>query len=149
MASLKQLVPVIGATSRRRAAGLIVGDACVFLIFAAVGRTSHHEAAGLDAFWLVVETATPFALGWFVVAPFFGVYRFSVTASLRTMLLRTALAWLCAWSVGMLLRWLFTLKNAPLSLGSWVSFALVVLIANLLFLSIWRGLFALVANRSR
>src|SRR5579859_4132537 len=142
MASIKQLVPTISTTSRRRVAGLIVGDACMFLIFAAVGRTTHHEAAGLGAFWLVVETATPFALGWFVVAPFFGVYRFSVTASLRKILLRTALAWLCAWPVSLLLRWLFAREAPP------VSFAIVVLVVNLLFLSIWRGHFALVANRS-
>jgi len=143
MASIKQLLPLTGAASRRRSAGLIVGDACMFLIFATVGRASHHEAAGIDAFWLIMQTAAPFAIGWFVVAPFFGIYRESVTASMRTMLMRTALAWVCAWPVGMLLRWLFTQEAPP------VSFAIVVLVANLLFLTVWRGLFALVANHSR
>jgi FlaA1/EpsC-like NDP-sugar epimerase len=143
MALMKQLLPLTGAANRRRTAGLIVGDACMFLLFSAVGRASHHEAAGLDAFLLVVQTAAPFAIGWFVVAPFFGVYRASVTASARSMLGRTALAWVCAWPVGLLLRWLFTQQAPP------VSFALVVLVANLLFLSIWRGVFALVVNRSR
>jgi hypothetical protein len=145
----EQLVSLSSAADRRRTIALIAGDACVFLIFAAVGRASHHEASGLAAFGLVVLTALPFALGWFVVAPFSGVYRESVTTHLRPLLGRTALGWLCAWPVAMLLRWLFTLQDPPLSLGNWVSFALVVLVANLLFLSIWRGLFALVANRGR
>jgi FlaA1/EpsC-like NDP-sugar epimerase len=143
MASIKRPISVANAASLRRPAALIVGDACMFLIFSAVGRASHHEAAGLDAFLLIVQTAAPFAFGWFVVAPFFGVYRQSVTGSARSMLLRTALAWLCAWPAGLLLRWLFTQQVPP------VSFAIVTLLANLLFLGIWRGLFALVANRSR
>ncbi|HEY7350699.1 MAG TPA: DUF3054 domain-containing protein [Ktedonobacterales bacterium] len=143
MASKKQILPLTSAGHLWRLVGLIVGDVCMFLIFAGVGRASHHEAAGLDAFLLIVQTAAPFAIGWFVVAPFFGVYRESVAASARTMLARTALAWVCAWPVGLLLRWLFTQQAPP------ISFAIVVLIANLLFLSVWRGLFALLAHRSR
>jgi hypothetical protein len=143
MISLKQLVPLTGAANRRRTIGLIVGDACMFVIFAAVGRDTHHEAAGFSAFWQVLETAAPFALGWFIVAPFLGVYRKSVTASVRAMLKHTALGWVCAWPVAMVLRGLFRQEIPPLS------FALVVLIANLLFLCVWRGLFALVANRGR
>lgn len=126
-----------------RLISLIVGDACVFLLFAMVGRASHDEAAGLDAFLLIARTAAPFAVGWYVVAPFLGVYRESVTTSMRIMLGRIVSAWLCAWPVGMLLRWLLTQQPPP------VSFAIVVLVANLLFLSVWRGVFALVANRRR
>ncbi len=143
MASMKQLMPLTSAASRRRTAALILGDACMFLVFAAVGRDTHGEAAGLDAVLLVVATAAPFALGWFLVAPFLGVYRESVTSSVRTMLKHTALGWVCAWPAALLLRWAFTQRVPP------VSFAIVVLIANLLFLSIWRGLFALVARRGR
>ncbi len=140
MASLKQLIPVTSAADRWRLAGLLVGDACSFLLFAAIGRASHNEA-NAEALLLVVKTAAPFAIGWFVVAPFFGVYRQAVTSALRPMLLRTALAWVCAWPVALLLRWLFTQEVPP------VSFALVTLAFNLLFLGIWRGLFALVVRR--
>lgn len=149
MASIKQLVPLTSTANRVRTTILIVGDACVFVIFATVGRASHHEAAGLNALLQIVLTAAPFALGWFIVAPFLGAYRESVTSGLRSMLGRTALAWVCSWPLAMVLRWLFTLQDQPISVGSWVSFSLVVLIANLLFLSIWRCLFALVANRGR
>ena len=75
MASIKQLVPLTSAATRRRTVILIVGDACMFVIFAAVGRASHHEASGLGAFLSVLQTAAPFAIGWFVVAPFLGAYR--------------------------------------------------------------------------
>ncbi len=143
MASIKQLVPLTTTANRRRTVVLILGDACMFLIFAAVGRDTHGEAAGLGALLQVVETAAPFALGWFLVSPFLGVYRESVTSSVRTMLKHTALGWVCAWPVALVLRGLFRQEIPPLS------FAIVVLIANLVFLSVWRGLFALVANRSR
>ena|SRR5579862_3837755 len=149
MVSKKQIAPLTSSVRLWRLVGLIVGDACVFLIFAAVGRASHHETSGLVVFWQVVQTAAPFALGWFVVAPFLGVYRDAVTSKLRSMLGHTALGWLCAWPAAMVLRWLFTLNDAPLSIGSWISFSLVVLITNMLFLSVWRTLFALVANRGR
>jgi hypothetical protein len=148
MASKRQLLPLKSST-RWRLVSLIVGDAGVFLIFAAVGRSSHHEASGFGALWLVVQTAVPFALGWFIVSPFLGVYRESVTTRLRPMLGHTLLGWLCAWPLAMLLRWLFTLNDGPLSVGQWVSFSTVVLLANMLFLSVWRGLFALVAHRGR
>ncbi len=150
MASIHDLEVTEGAALARqslaakaaRPAALVVGDACSFLVFAAVGRASHDEAAGLAAFFLVAQTAAPFALGWYIVAPFFGVYRRAYTSNgVRTMLLRTALAWLCAWPVGLLLRGIFKSEIPP------VSFAIVTLIANLVFLGVWRGAFAWIAHR--
>jgi Protein of unknown function (DUF3054) len=133
----------IGSRDVARIAGLVAGDAVAFLVFAAVGRGSHHEATGLGAMADVVVTAAPFAIAWFVVAPFVGVYRRSRTATTTAMLVRTALAWLASWPAALLLRWAFTGRVPPLS------FALVTLIANLVFLSIWRGLFAAVASFRR
>src|SRR5437016_10350579 len=69
---------------------LVIGDAIVFLIFAAVGRRSHGEAASISAFLQVVGTAAPFALGWFIVAPFVGAYRRLTTTGVRKMAQRTA-----------------------------------------------------------
>lgn len=124
-----------------RTAGLVLGDAVAFLVFASVGRSSHSEASGLGALGQVVGTAAPFALAWFAVAPFMGAYRRDAVTSVRGMLSRTGLAWLAAWPLALLLRWVFTSKVPPLS------FALVTLVANTLFLALWRGLFALVASR--
>jgi len=56
-------------TSFARAAVLAAGDSAAFLLFATIGRVSHHEALSLGGSF---ETALPFLLGWFAVAPFTG-----------------------------------------------------------------------------
>lgn len=125
-----------------RLAALIAGDAASFVVFATVGRHSHNEAAGLAAIGVTVATAAPFAAGWFAVAPLLGAFRRSATTGARAMLQRTELAWLAAWPVAVLLRWaLGPDHKMPLS------FALVILIANAVFLGVWRSLFALVSDR--
>lgn len=126
---------------RARIPALVLGDAVIFLLFAGLGRESHQEASGLGALGLVALTALPFALGWFIVAPLVGAYRARATANPGAMLRRTELAWLCAWPVTLLLRWGFTQKVPP-----W-SFALVILLANALFLGAWRSAFAWILAR--
>jgi hypothetical protein len=124
-----------------RLGALVAGDAVAFLIFAAIGRASHAEAAGLDALLQVAETAAPFMAGWFVAAPFLGAFRPDVIAAPRRMLARTALAWLVAWPIGLGLRALIRQSGIP------ISFALVTLITVLCILALWRGIFAGVASR--
>lgn len=126
---------------RARIPVLIAGDAVMFLLFAGIGRDSHQEASGLGALGLVALTALPFALGWFAVAPLLGAYRARATATPGAMLRRTELAWLGAWPVALLLRWAFTQRVPP-----W-SFALIILLANALFLGVWRTLFAWILAR--
>jgi hypothetical protein len=116
---------------------LALGDVFAFLIFATIGRGSHGETTGIAALPEVVVTAAPFAIGWFLVAPFVGAFRRDVVANPRTMAIRTALAWILAWPVGLLLRWLFVGRVPPLS------FALIVLSFNLAVLLVWRWPYAL------
>ncbi len=139
-ASTKSLaVPAMG-TSRGvpvRVVLLIAGDLVSFLVFAGVGRQSHGEASGLAAVGQIAVTAFPFALGWLLVAPFLGAFRRSRTQDVRAMLRTTELSWLCAWPVALMLRWALSADHkVPLS------FAIVILVANALFLGIWRGGFA-------
>jgi hypothetical protein len=136
MASVDRSERVAAVARVRRSALLAAGDALAFMIFAALGRASHSEAAGFAAILQVAETAAPFAIGWFVVAPFAGTYRADIASRPRQMLERSALAWLLAWPIGLLLRALIRQTTIPLS------FALVTLITNLLILLGWRGLFA-------
>jgi hypothetical protein len=131
------------ATRVRRSAVLVAGDALAFMVFAALGRASHSEAAGLSAILQVVETAAPFAIGWYAVAPFVGVYRAELAQQPRRLLERTALAWLLAWPIGLLLRALIRQTTIPLS------FAIVTLIANLLILLGWRGVFAWLSGKGK
>lgn len=124
-----------------RAAGLVVGDAISFLVFAGVGRNTHGEASGWHALSLIAATALPFALGWFIVSPWMGAYRAAATNTLRRMLTRTELAWLASYPVALALRVLLDPQHRmPLS------FAIVILLANAVFLGVWRGAFALVAR---
>ena len=68
---------------------LVAGDLISFLVFAGVGRQSHGEASGLAALGQIAVTAFPFALGWYLVAPFIGAYRRTRTDGPRAMLMRT------------------------------------------------------------
>lgn len=127
-----------------RVAALVAGDALSFVIFAGVGRASHQESTGLRALGEVVATAVPFALGWFAVAPWLGAFRRGLTEGVWPMLRRTELAWVCAWPVACVLRWaLAPDHNVP------VSFAIVILLANAVFLGVWRGVFAWAMRRVR
>lgn len=131
-----------GRAANWRVAALVAGDLVSFLVFATAGRRSHSEAAGLDAASQIARTALPFALGWFLVSPFAGAFRRDKTSTPARMLARTELAWLTAWPVTLLLRWaLADDHQVP------ISFAAVVLIANALFLGLWRTAFALLARR--
>ena len=137
------LPPVEATGDRRNATGLdarlvrtgllALGDALSFMIFAALGTESHHQTD--NVFWV----AFPFAAGWFLVSPFLGAFRHRETSGLARMLRRTEIAWLAAWPLTLVLRWVFSADHqVPLS------FAIVILIANAVFLGIWRGAFALV-----
>jgi hypothetical protein len=112
---------------------LALGDALSFIAFAALGTHNHHQTD--NVFWV----AFPFAAGWFLVSPFLGAFRRRDTSSLGRMVRQTEIAWLATWPVALALRWVFSADHqVP------VSFAVVILVANALFLGVWRGAFALV-----
>ncbi len=117
---------------------LVIGDLICFLIFAALGRNTHGEASGFAAIPQIILTALPFVAGWFLVSPLVGAFRHKILSQPRAMVIRTAVAWLIAWPVAMLLRGIFVDHGIPP-----LSFALVVLLFNMLLLLIWRWPFAL------
>jgi hypothetical protein len=120
---------------------LVIGDLICFLIFSALGRNQHREPSGFTAILQIILTALPFAAGWFLVSPFVGAFRHKILAKPGAMVIRTALAWLLAWPVAMLLRRIFVDHGIPP-----LSFAIIVLLFNMLLLLIWRWLFALTNN---
>ncbi len=123
-----------------RIALLVMGDALVFVIFAIIGMRSHKESLTVPS---VLQVAAPFAIGWFLVSPFVGAFRRRITNQPGKMSLRTALAWLIAWPIGLLLRGLIDHEIPP------VSFAIVTLITNTIFLQLWRVPFAWFNRRDR
>jgi hypothetical protein len=128
-----------------RIAALVMGDLIAFAVFATLGRDTHHEATDFDAIGQTLWTALPFALGWFLVAPWLGAFRRAGTERPLDMLRRTEIAWLASWPVALLLRWAFTPDHhiPPLA------FAIVALLANAVFLGGWRTIFAALTNRGK
>ncbi len=117
---------------------LVIGDVICFLIFVALGRSSHREASGFAAIPQIIVTALPFLAGWFLISPFVGAFRHKIMAQPRSMVIRTVVAWLLAWPVAMLLRGIFVDHGVPP-----LSFAIIVLVFNMLLLLLWRWPFAL------
>jgi len=124
-------------------AQLVFGDIVVFLAFAAIGRGTHNEPTGLAAIPEIILVAAPFAIGWFIVAPFVGAYRSDIVKDSAAMVKRTALAWTFSWPVALALRWFFVDRSRGTSASAFFTFALVTYIFVLVILLIWRWPFAL------
>lgn len=125
----------------RRLLTLIIGDVLVFLIFSVIGRQSHGEDSGLSAAFKVVWTALPFAISWFLIAPFMGAFRRELMTEPRQIARKTGFAWLAAWPLGVILHFVFE-QHLP-DLVSVITFGLVTLITNTVFLFVWRIPFAM------
>lgn len=117
---------------------LVIGDIMCFLIFSVIGTSSHGRATGLASIGYIVLVALPFMAGWFLVAPFLGLYRKELLAAPRAMAYRTAIAWVPAWVISMILWGIFFDHGVPASAFMLISFAF-----NLAILEIWRWPFAL------
>lgn len=126
-----------GSTLQR--AVLVVGDVVAFIVFAWIGRRSHAESVGLDGLVETVETAAPFIAGWFLVSPLLGAFRAEMAPGV--MARRTALAWLPALPVALVLRALALGRASP------AIFAVITGVTNLVLLVGWRTAFAWVLRR--
>jgi hypothetical protein len=124
---------------RRRVITLVIGDAFVFLVFASIGQNSHGEPLSVSS---IIFVALPFAIGWFLVAPFVGAFRGDIVSDPRRMTNRTIQAWFLSWPVAMALRWLLVDRTHNTSLISFLTFAFVVLLVNTVILLLWRWPFA-------
>jgi hypothetical protein len=134
---------ISNALDTRRIALLAGGDLVAFNLITAIGLASHGELTGLGALGQVVVIAAPFAIGWFAVAPFVGLFKADVACRPRGMLARVALAWLIALPIGLLLWSIIRQKQIQ------PAFAIVTFITNLIALLGWRGAYALLAARGR
>ncbi|HEU5097484.1 MAG TPA: DUF3054 domain-containing protein [Roseiflexaceae bacterium] len=136
-----QLAP--GAHDARLVATLAAGDVVAFNVVTAIGLLSHSRLIGLDALAEVATVAAPFAIGWFVVAPFAGAFRRDIAGQPKRILPRATLAWLIALPIGLLL-WSL-IRQRPVQ----PAFAVVTFITNLIVLLGWRGVFAWLVARTR
>ena len=116
-----------------RIAVLVVGDIIAFLLFARAGHGQHHETTALGS---LVTTAAPFVVAWLVCAPWLGAFGrlgSAATTRPRHLLKRTAIAWLVAWPLALILRAFWMRAGIPLV------FDLIALVANAVLLLGWRG----------
>jgi hypothetical protein len=118
---------------------LLVGDVLALLIFVIIGRLSH----GLTDAWLlnVARIATPFLIGWLVVAIPAGAYRADRLTSPAWLMGRTAIAWLVGNGIAFALRALLFQNNVTLP------FALTSVAFTGLFLLGWRACYLWWYNR--
>ena len=117
---------------------LIIGDILVFIIFAIIGDTSHGKLSGLASVGHSILVALPFIAGWFLVAPFMGLFRRELLTQPRAMAIRTLYAWIPAWVIAMILRGIFFDHGVPAPV-----FMGIALLFNAALLEIWRWPFAL------
>jgi Protein of unknown function (DUF3054) len=143
MALTDRSQPVSSALDARRVAILAAGDLVAFNVVTTIGLLSHGELTGLDALGQVAIVAAPFAIGWFLIAPFAGAFRADIAGQPRRILPRAALAWLIALPIGLLLWSLIRQKQIQ------PAFVVVTFITNLIVLLGWRGVFAWRAARNR
>ena len=143
MALTDRSQPIPSALDTRRVATLVAGDLVAFNVVTAIGLLSHGELTGLDTLGQVVLVAAPFAIGWFLIAPFAGAFRADIAGQPRRILPRTALAWLIALPIGLLLWSLIRQKQIQ------PAFAVVTFITNLVVLLGWRGVFTWLTARNR
>jgi hypothetical protein len=116
----------------RRVLILAAGDLGAFIIFGAIGLTSHEDAVTLKT---VARAILPFPVAWFLIAPWLGAFSERAVAG-RESLLRLAAIWLVAGVIALCVRALIfdrRLFNA---------FFVIALVGDGVMLLGWRALYS-------
>jgi hypothetical protein len=125
---------------RHKALIAVIGDCIVLLAFAAIGRSAHGDT---DNGPLVgtLATSAPFLAGWFAAALALGVYARPTLFSFKASALRAAAAWIGGGAIGLAIRSAQEGRIVP------VGFIAVALSFNLVWLTAWHVLLALLPRR--
>ena len=124
---------------------LIIGDLLVLLSFVAIGRRNHSmSVADIGATFM---TALPFVISWFVVTPWFGIYKAQIYRVWQRLVPRLLLAWAVAGPLALVLRALFLGRSVPT--GIMPTFALVSIAYIGIVALIWRLAFMWWINRKQ
>lgn len=118
---------------------LILGDVIAFAILTVIGFATHSETE-LSFLPRMAAVFVPVILGWFILAPWFGLFDEAIISNLKN-LLRIPLAMLFVAPFAVILRgaWL----NAP----ALPLFALIFGGSNALGMMVWRWLYIFIARR--
>ena len=107
---------------------LVVGDILSLVLWVVVGLESHEMTS--NVIMDVLRVSAPFVIGWFAAAYWTGAYR--VGEGRARFMGRTALTWIAAVAIGLLLR--ATIFGS----GFVLTFALVTLVVTGVFTLGWR-----------
>lgn len=118
---------------------LILGDVVTLAILTVTGFATHGET-GTSFLPRMAAAFVPMAFGWFVLAPWLGLFDDVVIAAPKN-LLRVPLAMLFVTPLAVILR------AAWLSSAGLPIFALALGGANMIGMLIWRGLYIFIAKR--
>lgn len=132
-------------TSTSQVVILIIGDLLVLLSFVAIGRRSHSMSVA--DFGATLITTLPFVISWFVVTPWFGIYRAQVYSVWQSLVPRLLLAWAVAGPLALILRALFLGRS--IFTGIMPTFALVSIAYIGVVALIWRLAFMWWVNRKQ
>lgn len=129
----------------RRLAPLVAGDLLVILSFVWIGRSSH--SLSMPDIGASLYTALPFMLGWFLVMPWFGLYKAEVNQNWRRLIPRLLLGWLIVGPLALILRG--ALLGRPILTGILPAFAAISLSYIGLVALLWRLGYAWQRHRSQ
>lgn len=118
---------------------LVLGDAIALLAFGVVGRMSHNLSAS-DAAG-VLQTTIPFLVGWFLIAPWFGLFRPDVATSPGKVTIRALLAWVPIGFPISIILWALV-RGRAIPDGIVPEFVGAALAATVIFLIGWRLAYA-------
>lgn len=124
---------------------LIFGDTLAYLVFGVIGRATHNLAT--SDFSGVLTTTVPFLVGWFVVAPWFGLFSSQVSRSPSKTVTRTLLAWVPLGFPLSLVLWALVRRRA-IPDGIVPEFAVAALGATVVLIVGWRLAYALTKGAS-
>lgn len=115
-------------------------DAAMLIVFAAVGKASHNTLDGSLDLAAVAQTAGPFLVSWFAVAPFLGCFTPMATGDWKESAITTTKAWIVAIPLGCALRGILKGYIPPLP------FVIVTLIATWVLLVGGRSVYTIVSE---
>ena len=128
----------------RRILTLVLGDVAVFGLFVLIGRDSHRLS--MTDIGAISFTLAPFLMAWFLIMPWFGLFRDEVSRSWSKLLPRLLIAWVLIGGPLSLILWAL-FRQRPIPGGIIPIFAVITLTVTTLFMIIWRLSYAWWLNR--
>jgi hypothetical protein len=118
---------------------LLIGDVIVLAILTYIGFAFHNQT---EISSRMATTFFPMIFGWFLLAPWFGLFNENITSN-QKLLLRVPLAMLFVAPLASILR------SASLGSAALPIFTFILGFANAIGMLIWRWIYFFITNRNK